>query len=65
MKALDSWLKSTGTTQTAFAKSIRVSQPTISDLIHGKHDASVKLLKRISKKTGLTVDQLLSVERTQ
>lgn len=62
MKALDSWLKAKNTTQTAFAKSVGVSQATISDIINGKHNASVKLLKRIAKKTGLTIDRLLSSE---
>jgi transcriptional regulator with XRE-family HTH domain len=60
MKALESYLKSTNTSQTEFARQVGVSQPTISDIIRGEHSPSVKLLKRISKKTRLSLDQLLS-----
>jgi transcriptional regulator with XRE-family HTH domain len=62
MKALDSYLKSTKTSQAQFAADVGVSQPTISDIIRGKHSPSVKLLKRIAKKTRLSVDKLLSGE---
>jgi transcriptional regulator with XRE-family HTH domain len=60
MKALESHLKSPGTSQAAFARRVGVSQPTISDIIRGKHCPSVKLLQRISKETRLSVDKLLS-----
>jgi len=60
MKALDSYLKSTKTSQAEFARRVGVSQPTISDLIRGQHSPSVDLLKRIAKKTGLSLDQLVS-----
>lgn len=60
MQALDSYLKTTQTSQTDFAQRVGVSQPTISDLIRGKHSPSVDLLKRISRETGLSADALLS-----
>lgn len=60
MKALESYLESTNTSQTEFARRVGVSQPTISDIIHGKHSPSVKLLKRISEETRLSLDELLS-----
>jgi len=62
MKALDSWLKATNTTQTAFARRVGVSQPTISDIIRGEHFPSVELLKRIAKETGLSLDELVASE---
>lgn len=60
MKALDSYLKTTKTSQTEFARRVGVSQATISDIIRGIHSPSVKLLKRLSKETRLSVDKLLS-----
>lgn len=62
MQALDTYLKTTNTTQADFARRLGVSQPTISDIIRGVHSPSVKLLKRISEETGISVDQLLSSE---
>lgn len=60
MKALETYLKTTKTSQTEFARRVGVSQPTISDIIRGQHSPSIPLLKRISKETRLSLDKLLS-----
>jgi transcriptional regulator with XRE-family HTH domain len=60
MQALQSYLEKTRTSQTAFARRVGVSQPTISDIVRGRHSPSVALLKRIAKETRLSVDKLLS-----
>jgi transcriptional regulator with XRE-family HTH domain len=62
MRALADYLVRTQTTQAAFARKVRVSQPTIWNLINGKHSASVALLRRISRETGLSTDELLADE---
>lgn len=62
MKALDSYLKATKTSQAEFARLVGVTQPTISDLIRGVHSPSVDLLKRIAAVTGKSTDELLSSE---
>lgn len=64
MKALGEYLLRTGTTQKAFAPRVGVSQPTLSNLINGVHSASADLLKRISRETGLSVDDLLADDST-
>jgi transcriptional regulator with XRE-family HTH domain len=63
MKALAEYLKRTGLTQTDFAARVGVSQPTVWNLIHGKHSASAEVLMRISRETGLTVDRLLALDK--
>lgn len=62
MKALGAYLEKNGITQAAFAEDIGVSQPTIANLVNGVHGASNVLLKRISRKTGLSFDELLAEE---
>lgn len=62
MKALAAWLKATNTSQKALAELVGVSQPTISDILSGKHSPSVDLLKKIIRVTGLSADELLSEE---
>lgn len=62
MRALQNYLARTGTTQSAFAKLVDVSQPTIANLVNGVHSASSDLLKRISRVTGLSADELLADE---
>jgi len=63
MRALREYLERTGTTQAAFAKIIGVSQPTIANLVNGVHLASAAVLKRLSQKTGLSVDELLADDK--
>jgi len=65
MQALESYLRSTNTTQAEFARRVGVSQPTISDILRGVHSPSVNLLKRIAQETGLSLDQLLAPETTR
>ena len=60
MQALRSYLHRTHTSQKAFAKRVGVSQPTIANLVNGVHSASADLLKRISRATGLSADELLA-----
>lgn len=60
MQALDSYLKSTETTQAEFARRVGVSQPTISDILRGVHSPSVNLLRRIAQETGISIDELLA-----
>jgi transcriptional regulator with XRE-family HTH domain len=64
MKALAEYLARTKTTQSAFARRVGVSQPTIWNLVNGEHGASSDLLKRISRETGLSFDELLADEAT-
>ena len=64
MKALRNYLERTQTTQSAFAERLGVSQPTVANLVNGVHSASAKLLKRIARETGLSVDELLADELT-
>lgn len=62
MKALRSWLESTGTTQTELGRLCGVSQATISDILRGIHMPSARLLKRLVEVTGVSADKLLSSE---
>ena len=60
MKALGEWLTRTDTTQSALARDVGVSQPVVSNLVNGVHSASSDLLKRISSRTGIYIDDLLA-----
>lgn len=62
MKALGRYLDESDPkiTQSEFGRSVGVSQSAISDIIKGVHAPSLDLLLRISKKTGLTLDELVS-----
>lgn len=60
MQALRAYLEKSAITQAAFARLVGVSQPTIANLVNGKHSASVPLLRRLSLVTGLSTDDLLA-----
>lgn len=60
MEALRTYLERTNTTQAELARRCEVSQPTICDIVNGRHSPSMELLKRISKVTGLSPNKLLS-----
>jgi transcriptional regulator with XRE-family HTH domain len=60
MKVLGAYLKKCGLTQVEFARRVGVSQSVISDLIRGQHAPSLDLLVRLSKETGLTLDELVT-----
>lgn len=59
MERLRAYMTENGLTQAAMAKRFAVSQPTISDWLNGNITPSAKKLLLISKKTGITVDELL------
>jgi transcriptional regulator with XRE-family HTH domain len=46
-------------TQGELAKLLGVSQPTVSDWLNGNFTPTAKRLLHISKRTGLSVDELL------
>jgi transcriptional regulator with XRE-family HTH domain len=48
-----------GLTQAQLASRLGVSQPTVSDWLNGIIKPTAKRLLKISKKTGLSVDELL------
>ena len=60
MEALKQYLVSNSIPQSAFAKQLGVSQPTVSDYVNGNMLPKGKRLKMISEITGLSVDQLLN-----
>lgn len=60
MKVLGAYLDKQGLTQTEFARRIGVSQSVVSDIINGEHSPSLDTLVRISKETGLSLDELVS-----
>jgi transcriptional regulator with XRE-family HTH domain len=63
MIPLTDWLADTETTQAELATKMGVSQPAVSDWINGHTFPSIKNLRRLSKITGLTIDELLHVPR--
>jgi transcriptional regulator with XRE-family HTH domain len=63
MERLARYLKDTQTSQAALAQLLGVSQPTISDWIHGEKTPSADNLKVIATKTGLSIDELLGVRK--
>ncbi len=62
MESLREWLASTGTTQSALAKQLGVSQPTISDWTRGSTFPDVENLRQLSAITGLSFDDLIGTE---
>ena len=63
MIPLTDWLADTETTQAELATRMGVSQPAVSDCINGNTFPSIKNLRRLSKLTGLSIDELLHVPR--
>lgn len=59
MERLREYMEERGLTQGELAKLLDVSQPTVSDWINGHMAPSASRLLKISKKTGLSVDELL------
>lgn len=59
MERLREYMLDRGLTQAQLAALLEVSQPTVSDWINGVIKPSAKRLVEISKKTGLSVDELL------
>lgn len=60
MQALKTYRERRQMTQAELARLLDVSQPTICEIENGNQTPTVKLLKRISKVTGLSADKLLS-----
>lgn len=59
MDRLREYMQERGLTQYELAKILDVSQPTVSDWLNGNFTPSAKRLLHISKRTGLSVDELL------
>ena len=59
MERLREYMTSSGLTQAELARRLGVSQPTVSDWLSGNIKPTVRRLLTISKKTGISVDELL------
>jgi transcriptional regulator with XRE-family HTH domain len=59
MKRLKGWLDDSDLIQEEFAKSLGVSQATVSDWVNGVTTPTIDKLPDISKKTGLSLEELL------
>lgn len=59
MDRLREYMEQHGLTQYELAKRLGVSQPTVCDWINGNFTPTAKRLLLISKRTGLSVDELL------
>ena len=59
MDRLREYMTNRGLTQAELAALLGVSQPTVSDWLNGNALPSTKKLLKISKKIGLSVDELL------
>jgi transcriptional regulator with XRE-family HTH domain len=60
MEALRTYLKDRAITQAEFASQLGVSQPTVSEWINGESFPTVTRLAEISRRTGISVDKLIS-----
>lgn len=63
MDQLRTYMERKGITQAQLAELIGVSQPTVCEWLSGRSTPSTRRLITISKKTGLSVDQLLKGTR--
>lgn len=62
LPGLAAYLKQADLTQKEFGDRVGASQSVISDIIKGEHAPSFGLLLKISKQTGLTLDELVSAK---
>jgi transcriptional regulator with XRE-family HTH domain len=62
MERLQQYLDEQGLTRMAFAKSLGCNQSTIARYIDGIREPDFDMLKRIARKTGLTIDELVGYE---
>jgi transcriptional regulator with XRE-family HTH domain len=60
VQKLKTYLADSKITQTDFAQSIGVSQPTVSDWLSGEIRPSIDNLIAISRATGISIDELVS-----
>jgi transcriptional regulator with XRE-family HTH domain len=60
MEKLRTWLTKSDTTQLEFAKSVGVSQPTVSDWLKGVTLPTAANLRTISRLTSIPIDDLLA-----
>lgn len=60
MDRLRTWLAANSVTQSAFAKDMDVSQPTVSDWLAGRMTPTVPNLKKMAELTGMSIDELLA-----
>jgi len=60
VKKLKAYLAASNIKQPAFAITIGVSQPTVSDWIRGETRPSIDNLIAISRATGISIDDLVS-----
>lgn len=59
MQKLREWMKKSGTTQMALAKTMGVRQGAISGWLIGRTEPGFKKLLKLSKVTGLSIDELI------
>lgn len=60
MEALRNWLIATGISQAALARDLDVSQPCVSDWVTGQSFPTLANLRKLSTRTGLSLDELAS-----
>ena len=65
MHKLKEFLDKSEMTQAELAIAVGVSQPTVSDWIRGRMRPSVDALMRISRVTGLSLDELMNGSDTE
>jgi transcriptional regulator with XRE-family HTH domain len=63
MEGLREYMQARELTQAELATQLGVSQPTVSDWLNGKTKPTAGRLLKISKKTGVSVDELLKGPR--
>jgi transcriptional regulator with XRE-family HTH domain len=59
MDAVRTYIEKKGITQADLAARVGVKQPTLNGYLSGKYSPSVRVLKRLSKETGISVTRLL------
>lgn len=59
VEALKRYLEEHKITQVAFAKDMDVSQGTVSDWLNGNIEPSISKLRKMSARTGMTIDELV------
>jgi transcriptional regulator with XRE-family HTH domain len=63
MERLRRYLEESGIKQVDFARVMDVSQATVSDWITGKTSPSIGRLRDLSRRTGISIDELLAEPR--
>lgn len=60
MKRLQKYLVDADITQTELARRLGVKQPTVWEWLHNQSSPSAENLQKLSRETGISIDELLS-----